>query len=118
LGLIKIYTEQSKVDFHLEQQRKAETSPSGGAAAGSASPPTTIFSEDCGFCEVISCSDYRSMSCIHGVQYKRTCGNFFTFIKNKGEKKITPGCGTEKLLDEYRKILPAMFPPTSFVLML
>jgi hypothetical protein len=51
LGLIKpdteqanINTEQAKIDAHLEQQRrKAETSPSGGAAAGATAPATILI---------------------------------------------------------------------------
>jgi hypothetical protein len=44
LGLIKPDTEQAKIDGHLEQQRrKAETSPSGGAAAGATAPATILI---------------------------------------------------------------------------
>jgi hypothetical protein len=44
LGLIKTDTEQAKIDAHLEQQRrKAETSPSGGAAAGATAPATILI---------------------------------------------------------------------------
>jgi hypothetical protein len=44
LGLIKPGTEQAKIDGHLEQQRrKAETSPSGGAAAGATAPATILI---------------------------------------------------------------------------
>ena len=44
LGLIKPDTEQAKIDAHLEQQRrKAETSPSGGAAAGATAPATILI---------------------------------------------------------------------------
>ena len=44
LGLIKPDTEQAKIDAHLEQQRrKAESSPSGGAAAGATAPATILI---------------------------------------------------------------------------
>jgi hypothetical protein len=44
LGRIKPDTEQAKNDAHLEQQRrKAETSPSGGAAAGATAPATILI---------------------------------------------------------------------------
>jgi hypothetical protein len=44
LGLIKTDTVQAKIDGHLEQQRrKAETSPSGGAAAGATAPATILI---------------------------------------------------------------------------
>jgi hypothetical protein len=44
LGLIKPDTEQAKIDSHLEKQRrKAETSPSGGAAAGATAPATVLI---------------------------------------------------------------------------
>jgi hypothetical protein len=43
-GLIKADTEQAKIDGHLEQQRrKAETSPSGGAAADATAPATILI---------------------------------------------------------------------------
>jgi hypothetical protein len=48
LGLIKPDTEQAKIDAHLEQQRrKAETSPSGGAAAGATAPATILIKSVC-----------------------------------------------------------------------
>jgi hypothetical protein len=48
LGLIKPDTEQAKIDAHLEQQRrKAETSPSGGAAAGATAPATIFIKSVC-----------------------------------------------------------------------
>jgi hypothetical protein len=44
VGLIKPDTEQAKIDGHLQQQRrKAETSPSGGAAAGATAPATILI---------------------------------------------------------------------------
>ncbi len=44
LTLIKPDTEQAKIDAHLEQQRrKAQTSPSGGAAAGATAPATILI---------------------------------------------------------------------------
>jgi hypothetical protein len=43
-GPNKCDTEQAKIDAHLEQQRrKAETSPSGGAAAGATAPATILI---------------------------------------------------------------------------
>ena len=43
-GPNKSDTEQVKIDSHLEQQcRKAETSPSGGAAAGVTAPVTIVI---------------------------------------------------------------------------
>ena len=43
-GPKKLDTEQAKIHAHMDQQRrKAETSPSGGAAAGAAAPATILI---------------------------------------------------------------------------